>query len=97
MSTRRLGGGRILGSGKNLSPAAAALPPRTTSLQSPSASSISVNSSVSTSTDPQDLNSRVSFDQIEDNGSPAAPAASTLFCPICNEEMVYTLKAKSQI
>ncbi|KAL8723340.1 MAG: hypothetical protein Q9225_000323 [Loekoesia sp. 1 TL-2023] len=92
MSTRRLGGGRILGSGKNLSPAAAALPPRTTSLQSPSASSISVNSSASTSTDPQDLNSRVSFDQVEDNGSSAAPAASTLFCPICNEEMVTLLQ-----
>ncbi|KAL8933456.1 MAG: hypothetical protein Q9211_005774 [Gyalolechia sp. 1 TL-2023] len=87
MAARKLGGGRTLGSGKNLSPAAAALPPRTTSIQSPSASSISVNSSVSTSTDPQDLNSRISFDQVEDNRSSAGPAAPELVCPICNEDM----------
>ncbi|KAL8660705.1 MAG: hypothetical protein Q9202_006285 [Teloschistes flavicans] len=93
MSARKLGGGRILGSGKNLSPAAATLPPRTTSLQSPYASSISVNSSVSTSTDPQDINSRISFDQTDDsNGASATSAASVLFCPICNEEMVTLLQ-----
>ncbi|KAL8947512.1 MAG: hypothetical protein Q9222_006217 [Ikaeria aurantiellina] len=93
MSARKLGGGRILGSGKNLSPAAANLPPRTTSLQSPSASSISVNSSISTSTDPQDLNSRVSFDQNDRNNGPyPASAASTLVCPICNEEMLTLLQ-----
>lgn len=92
MSARKLGGGRVLGSGKNLSPASAALPPRTTSLQSPSASSISVNSSVSTSTDPQDLHSRVSFDQADENGSSNIPAASALFCPICNDEMVTLLQ-----
>ncbi|KAL9027639.1 MAG: hypothetical protein Q9196_003867 [Gyalolechia fulgens] len=92
MAARKLGGGRTLGSGKNLSPAAAALPPRTTSIQSPSASSISVNSSVSTSTDPQDLNSRISFDQVEDNRSSAGPAAPELVCPICNEDMVTLLQ-----
>ncbi|KAL8899015.1 MAG: hypothetical protein Q9207_006411 [Kuettlingeria erythrocarpa] len=92
MSARKLGGGRVLGSGKNLSPASAALPPRTASLQSPSASSISVNSSVSTSTDPQDLQSRVSFDQADGNGSSNIPAASALFCPICNDEMVTLLQ-----
>ncbi|KAL8703298.1 MAG: hypothetical protein Q9201_003512 [Fulgogasparrea decipioides] len=93
MSARKLGAGRILGSGKNLSPAAAALPPRNTNLQSPSASSISVNSSVSTSTDPQDISSRISFDHSDDNNGPsAAPATSALFCPICNEEMVTLLQ-----
>ncbi|KAI4198461.1 MAG: hypothetical protein LQ350_005256 [Teloschistes chrysophthalmus] len=92
MSARKLGGGRILGSGKNLSPASAALPPRTTSLQSPSASSISVDS-VSTSIDPQDINSRISFDQTDDsNGTSATSAASVLFCPICSEEMVTLLQ-----
>lgn len=92
MSVRKLGGGRILGTGKNLSPAAATLPQRTTSLQSPSASSVSVNSSISTSTDPQDLHSRVSFDQAEENGQASAAAAAALFCPICNEEMVTLLQ-----
>lgn len=92
MSVRKLGSGRILGSGKNLSPATAALPPRTTSLQSPSASSISVNSAVSTSTDPQDLHSRVSFDQADDNGQSDPSATSALFCPICNDEMVTLLQ-----
>ncbi|KAI4150613.1 MAG: hypothetical protein LQ341_001062 [Variospora aurantia] len=92
MAARKLGAGRILGSGNNLSPASAALPPRTTSLQSPSASSISVNSSVSTSTDPQDLHSRLSFDQTYENGPSNASAASALFCPICNEEMLTLLQ-----
>ncbi|KAI4092163.1 MAG: hypothetical protein LQ344_003646 [Seirophora lacunosa] len=92
MAARKLGGGRILGNGNNLSPASAALPPRTTGLQSPSASSISVNSSVSTSTDPQDLHSRVSFDQTDENGPSNALAATALFCPICNEQMVTLLQ-----
>lgn len=92
MAARKLGGGRILGSGKNLSPASAALPPRTTSIQSPSASSISVNSSVSTSTDPQDLHSRISFDQADENGPTSTSTASVLFCPICNDEMVTLLQ-----
>lgn len=92
MSARKLGGGRILGNGKNLSPAAAALPPRTTSLQSPSASSISVNSSVSTSTDPQDLTSRISFDQAVENGPSVNSTAPALVCPICNEDMVTLLQ-----
>ena len=99
MSARKLGGGRILGSGKNLSPAAAALPTQRPSVQSPSASSLSVNSSVSTSTDLQDINSRVSFDQIDANGGSSgasgAGGATALFCPICNEEMVYAFGALS--
>ncbi|KAL8754598.1 MAG: hypothetical protein Q9199_004235 [Rusavskia elegans] len=94
MAARKLGGGRVLESGRNLSPAAAALPPRSTSLQSPSESSVSVNSSVSTSTDPQDINARISFDQSDErNGKAAAASArSTLVCPICNEEMVTLLQ-----
>ncbi|KAL8686004.1 MAG: hypothetical protein Q9224_005585 [Gallowayella concinna] len=89
MAARKLGGGRVLGSGKHLSPAAAAaLPARPTSLQSPSASSISVNSSVSTSTDPQDISARISFDQTDRNDGPGAVStAAALVCPICTEEM----------
>ena len=89
MSARKLGGGRVLGSGASLAPA---YPPRNSSLLSPSASSVSVDSSVSTSqpsTDAQDLSSRISLDHSEDNNaSPAAVVQSRLACPICNEEMV---------
>ncbi|KAL8651100.1 MAG: hypothetical protein Q9226_004858 [Calogaya cf. arnoldii] len=94
MAARKLGGGRVLGSGKNLLPTAAALPPRSTSLQSPSVSSVSVNSSVSTSTDPQDISARISLDQSDENHGKAAAvsARSTLVCPICNEEMVTLLQ-----
>ena len=77
----------MLGSGRSLSPA---YPPRNSSLLSPTASSVSVNSSSQPSTDAQDLSSRISLDQTDgDNGTAAALAASTrLACPICNEEMV---------
>ena len=98
MSSRSLGGGRILGSGKGLSPAAAAYPPRrSTTLLSPSASSVSVSSSVSTSqpsTDAQDLSSRVSLDHGgDDNGAAVVPIVEPrLVCPICNEEMVTLLQ-----
>jgi rabenosyn-5 len=99
MSGRKLGGGRVLGSGKNLSPNPSPLSKqRHTSLLSPSASSISLNSSASTSTPPtdnhdQDLVSRISLEQSNgssSNGaaSAAARASSKLVCPICNEEMV---------
>ena len=100
MSSRSLGGGRILGSGKGLSPVAAAYPPgRSTTLLSPTPSSLSVTSSISTSqpsTDAQDLSSRVSLDHSDDstpNGG--AGGAPSLVCPICNEEMVslHTLAA----
>ncbi|KAL8845191.1 MAG: hypothetical protein Q9176_000359 [Flavoplaca citrina] len=94
MAARKLGGGRVLGSDKNLSPAAAAPPGRSKSLQSPSVSSVSVNSSISTSTDPQDISARISFDQNDDNNGNAAAILprSTLVCPICNEEMVTLLQ-----
>lgn len=93
MSARKLGGGRVLGSGKGLTPAAAGYPQRTSSLLSPSASTISVNSTASTSqlsTDAQDLSSRVSLDQRDETNNAAAD--SRLACPICDEEMVRMLQ-----
>lgn len=91
MSARKLGGGRVLGSGRSLSPA---YPPRNSSLLSPTASSVSVSSSSQPSTDAQDLSSRISLDQSDgDSAAAAALAASTrLACPICNEEMVTLLQ-----
>ena len=96
MSGRKLGGGRVLGSGRSLSPAAVIYPKRNSSLLSPSASSVSLNSSTSTShtsTEAHDLSSRVSLDQNDGAGAVAVAAASSrLACPICNEEMVRLLK-----
>ena len=93
MSARKLGGGRVLGSGRSLSPA---YPPRNSSLLSPSASTVSVDSSSSTppSTEAQDISSRISLDQSDGtNGTAAAAAAnSRLACPICNEDMVTLLQ-----
>ena len=92
MSGRKLGGGRVLGSGRSLSPAVAALPKRNSALLSPSASSVSLNSSASTShtsTEPQDLASRISLDQFDGASAAATAASSRLVCPICNEEMVW--------
>ncbi|KAL6719790.1 carboxypeptidase Y-deficient [Lecanora helva] len=93
MSGRKLGGGRVLGNGRSLSPA---YPPRNSSLLSPSASTVSVSSSASTqpSTDAQDISSRISLDQSDgSNGAAAAATAnSRLVCPICNEEMVTLLQ-----
>lgn len=87
MSARKLGGGRVLGSGRSLSPA---LPPRNSSFLSPSTSSVSVDSSISQpSTDAQDLSSRISLDTSDDSNIAAAAAAQAkLVCPICNEAMV---------
>ena len=94
MSARKIGGGRIIGSGRSLSPAVAPQPPKSTSLLSPSASTASLTSSGSTAhTSPpesQDLKSRVSLEHNESSSSAAAAAtaSSRLVCPICNEEMV---------
>lgn len=91
MSTRKLGGGRVLGGGRSLSANVATLTQRNTSFLSPTASSVSVNSSRSTSQqslDPQDLSSRVSLEQSDDNNAAAIAAATSLVCPICNEETV---------
>ncbi|TKA78268.1 hypothetical protein B0A49_02144 [Cryomyces minteri] len=92
-SRRALGGGRILGSGRSLSPA---VPPqqhkRNASLLSPSGSSVSLSSQTSDtpiSTDNDDLSSRVALGS--DNAA-AAAASSRMVCPICNEEMVTLLQ-----
>ncbi|MCJ1478101.1 carboxypeptidase Y-deficient [Lambiella insularis] len=98
MSGRKIGGGRVLGSGRSLSPATALQPKRNASLLSPSASSVSLNSSTSTShtsTEPQDLSSRVSLDQSDGAGARGvlgALSSSRLVCPICNEEMLTLLQ-----
>ena len=81
----------MLGSGRSLSPAVATYTQRTSSLLSPTPSTISVSSSVSTSqlsSDAQDLSSRVSLDHNDEKNAVDAAAGSRLVCPICNEEMV---------
>ncbi len=95
MSGRKLGGGRILGSGKSLLPPAPPAHQRTSDVISPAESVVSGDSRASTAsplaTSPlpdnsQDLRSVVS---LQNGGPSAVTAASTrLFCPICNEEMV---------
>ncbi|MCJ1292924.1 carboxypeptidase Y-deficient [Xylographa carneopallida] len=96
MSSRKIGGGRVLGNGRSLSPAVALQPKRNSSLLSPSTSTVSLNSSASTShtsTEPQDLSSRVSLDQHDGAGAAlGAISTSRLVCPICNEEMVTLLQ-----
>lgn len=82
----------MLGSGRSLSANVAAFPLRDSSLLSPYTSSVSVNSSTSTSKrstiDAEDLNSRISLEQINDNDAAVNAAETSLVCPICNEEMV---------
>lgn len=100
MGSRKLGGGRILGSGQSISPAAAVFPPRNASLLSPSASSVSVNSSASTSQqsiDLSDFTSKVSLEQNDENSSAVAAAYSRLVCPICNEEMVRSTYSSARL
>lgn len=93
-SGRSLGGGRVLGSGKGLSPAVSPQPPahhrRNTSLLSPSESSLSLssqtsNSPASTAETREDIGSKVLLGTSE---NAAASASTRLMCPICNEEMV---------
>ncbi|KAI9816303.1 MAG: carboxypeptidase Y-deficient [Pycnora praestabilis] len=94
MSSRKVGGGRVLGSGRSLSPAQLVPPKRNSSLLSPSASSVSLESEVSNpqiSSEIQDLHSKVSLEHGEPSAA-AAAASSRLVCPICNEEMVTLLQ-----
>ncbi|KAK2015988.1 FYVE zinc finger protein [Colletotrichum eremochloae] len=103
MSGRKLGGGRILGSGKGLAPPT---PPavqghrRTPSPFAPSESTLSINSSSASPpvSSPlpdfaQDLASNVSV------GGPSrtAAASSKLVCPICDEEMLTLLQLNRHI
>lgn len=109
MSRRTLGGGRILGSGKGLTPGnpSSTTPkspsPLPTHVLSPSASTLSLDSSnndsitpPSTDQDTLDLASRISIDQHGpsnlSNNMAAATAADRMVCPICNEEMVTLLQ-----
>ncbi|KAJ4385664.1 carboxypeptidase Y-deficient [Gnomoniopsis smithogilvyi] len=107
MSGRKLGGGRVLGSGKGLAPPQpASRAPRAVSPYAPSdSSSVSMsNSQVSVSPPssstpvpdfgPQDLASRISI------GAPSTGAAGSgqrLVCPICEEEMLTLLQLNRHI
>ncbi|OAA74369.1 Zinc finger, FYVE/PHD-type [Akanthomyces lecanii RCEF 1005] len=99
MSGRRLGGGRILGSGKGLAPPPAA--PRAPSPLAPSDSTVSIGSSslsppISGSLPDigQDIVSSISV-----GAQPKAGLSSDggLLCPICNEEMVTLLQLNRHI
>lgn len=107
MSGRKLGGGRVLGSGKGLlaPPTAAAASPsvhRATSPYAPSDSTLSIGSigdSVASpaSGSPEASSPLPSFGQdLASNISLGGPSSSTaagnrLVCPICDEEMVCQL------
>ncbi|KNG46788.1 vacuolar segregation protein pep7 [Stemphylium lycopersici] len=103
-SRRSLGGGRVLGSGRNLSPAAASPQPsavhrRNASLLSPSESSVSLssqtsNSPASTAETREDISSRVLAGPSE---NAAASASSRLVCPICNEEMNLVVEEQDEV
>ncbi|KAI2614813.1 VAC1 protein [Hypoxylon fragiforme] len=104
MSGRKLGGGRILGSGKGLAPPA---PPaiqreRAASPSAPSDSTLSIGSpatSISPGTPslspdfPQDLTSNISLGGPSNGGQPG----SKLVCPICEEEMLTLLQLNRHI
>ncbi|QSZ34371.1 hypothetical protein DSL72_005963 [Monilinia vaccinii-corymbosi] len=100
MSSRKLGGGRILGSGRSLAPPTHTPPAhqRNSSFITPSDSTLSLSSSHSTSpsaasplpNSSQDLTSRVSLEN--SRSSSVAAASSKLLCPICSEEMMTLLQ-----
>jgi hypothetical protein len=100
MSSRKLGGGRILGSGKGLAPPAAHAP-RAASLFAPSdRSTVSLHSRDSTpvSLSPSSSSPLPDFSQdLASNVTAAGPsngasAGNKLACPICEEEMVTLLQ-----
>ncbi|OCL02509.1 vacuolar segregation protein-like protein pep7 [Glonium stellatum] len=86
-SGRSLGGGRVLGSGRNIPPAVSPLPP-------PQHKRNTSNSPASTA-ETQDISSKVSLENA-DNAA-AASASSRLVCPICNEEMMTLLQLNRHI
>src|ERR1700761_8137224 len=91
-SRRSLGGGRVLGTGKNLAPPPppSKAPLRSPGLLSPSESSVSLSSQTSStpvSTENEDITSRVALDE-HGSAQAAAAASSRMVCPICSEEMV---------
>ena len=92
-SRRSLGGGRVLGNGKNLAPPPPPRPVqavRSPAVLSPSESSLSLSSLTSStplSIDNEDLTSRIALDE-HGVAQAAAAASSRMVCPICSEEMV---------
>jgi rabenosyn-5 len=89
MAARKLGGGRILGSGKSLAPPPAPAHNRSSSLLSISETVISAGSE-SSSLPASHLSLTENIRGLGDNGrgTEAADASNRLICPICNEEMV---------
>ncbi|KAI7268540.1 hypothetical protein KC345_g7655 [Hortaea werneckii] len=106
MAARRsLGGGRVLGSGKNLAPPVPARPGKqpvqqSSGLLSPSESSVSLSSQTSStpaiSAESEDITSRVALDE-HGSAQAAAAASSRTVCPICNEEMLTLLQLNRHI
>ncbi|PHH92455.1 hypothetical protein CDD83_7308 [Cordyceps sp. RAO-2017] len=101
MSSRKLGGGRILGSGKGLAPPTPPAAPRAGSPFAPSESTVSLGSpSLSppaTGSLPdlgQDIGSSIS---VGAQAKGSAPNASGLVCPICSDEMVTLLQLNRHI
>ncbi|ATY66422.1 vacuolar segregation (Pep7) [Cordyceps militaris] len=101
MSGRKLGGGRILGSGKGLAPPPAAPRSRAPSPLAPSESTISISSSPlspsmsgSLTGIGRDIGSSISV-----GAQPKAGLSSdgALVCPICSEEMVTLLQLNRHI
>lgn len=106
MSGRKLGGGRILGTGKGLAPPPPAQSPRAASPFAPSESStVSFQSRISTpsplsppSLGPlpdfgQDLASNINISGTSDGAS----SDNRLLCPICEEEMLTLLQLNRHI
>ncbi|GAB7332580.1 hypothetical protein MBLNU13_g04357t1 [Cladosporium sp. NU13] len=101
MAARRsLGGGRVLGSGKNLAPPVTVKPQlRPSGALSPSSSSISLGSQTSStpiSTENEDITARVALDE-HGTAQAAAAASSRMVCPICNDEMTTLLQLNRHI
>ncbi|KJZ79498.1 hypothetical protein HIM_00967 [Hirsutella minnesotensis 3608] len=101
MSVRRLGGGRVLGSGKGLAPPTPPTLPRSSSPFAPSESTVSLGTpSISPPASGSlpdlgpDIGSSISVgSQAKRRGS----KAKGLVCPICNEEMVTLLQLNRHI
>ncbi|KAG5927310.1 hypothetical protein E4U42_002369 [Claviceps africana] len=101
MSGRKLGGGRILGSGKGLAPPTPRTAPRSASPLPPSESavsmgSVSLSSPVSGSLPDlgQDIGSSISLGA---QSKKHAAGSTALVCPICSEEMVTLLQLNRHI
>ncbi|KAH7022249.1 FYVE zinc finger-domain-containing protein [Ilyonectria destructans] len=101
MSSRKLGGGRILGSGKGLAPPTPPSAPRVGSPLAPSESTVSMASSSlspppSTGLPPlgQDIGVSITVG-VPGKGGPVDSAG--LVCPICNEEMMTLLQLNRHI